>query len=129
MTEKEFETVINGFLEAALFAGYDENMKPLNEGFTIYDFHIDSIVKANSILEKFVNAIVEKGINLETILDETGNDFQNFGIDIFFTITGQGSGFWDGDWEPYGDQLTEIIESLGFYIEVAFISGEKVVIE
>ena len=31
-----------------------------------------------------------------------------FGSDLYMTSHGHGVGFWDGDWEPIGDELTEI---------------------
>jgi len=31
-----------------------------------------------------------------------------FGSDLYLTSHGHGAGFWDGDWEPIGDELTEI---------------------
>lgn len=32
-----------------------------------------------------------------------------FGSDLYLTAVGHGAGFWDGDWNPIGDQLTEIV--------------------
>jgi hypothetical protein len=31
-----------------------------------------------------------------------------FGSDLYLTAVGHGAGFWDGDWSPIGDELTEI---------------------
>lgn len=31
-----------------------------------------------------------------------------FGSDLYLTAVGHGAGFWDGDWDPIGDELTEI---------------------
>lgn len=31
-----------------------------------------------------------------------------FGSDLYMTAVGHGVGFWDGDWDPIGDELTEI---------------------
>jgi hypothetical protein len=30
------------------------------------------------------------------------------GVDFYLTQNGHGAGFWDGDWEPWGKQLTEM---------------------
>lgn len=43
----------------------------------------------------------------------------SIGHDLFFTSKGEGSGFWDGDWERYGDNLTAAAEKfpdLDFYV-------------
>jgi hypothetical protein len=31
-----------------------------------------------------------------------------FGSDLYLTAVGHGAGFWDGDWDPIGDELTAI---------------------
>lgn len=31
-----------------------------------------------------------------------------FGSDLYLTAVGHGAGFWDGDWGPIGDDLTEL---------------------
>ena len=36
-------------------------------------------------------------------------DFDSvFGSDLYLTAVGHGAGFWDGDWDPIGDELTAI---------------------
>jgi hypothetical protein len=32
-----------------------------------------------------------------------------FGSDLYLTAVGHGAGFWDGDWDPVGDELTELV--------------------
>ena len=36
-----------------------------------------------------------------------------FGSDLYMTAHGHGVGFWDGDWDPVGDELTAIVKSVG----------------
>jgi len=39
------------------------------------------------------------------------NDLDSvFGSDLYLTAAGHGAGFWDGDWNPIGDELTEIVK-------------------
>lgn len=33
-----------------------------------------------------------------------------FGSDLYLTAAGHGAGFWDGDWDPIGDELTAIAD-------------------
>lgn len=33
-----------------------------------------------------------------------------FGSDLYLTAVGHGAGFWDGDWDPVGDMLTDIVK-------------------
>lgn len=33
-----------------------------------------------------------------------------FGSDLYLTAVGHGAGLWDGDWDPVGDELTEIVK-------------------
>jgi hypothetical protein len=34
-------------------------------------------------------------------------EYLDAGPDLYLTCAGHGAGFWDGDWEPHGDALTE----------------------
>jgi hypothetical protein len=33
-----------------------------------------------------------------------------FGADLYLTAAGHGAGFWDGDWDPVGDELSAIVK-------------------
>lgn len=35
-----------------------------------------------------------------------------FGGDLYLTAVGHGAGFWDGDWGPAGDALTELAKAM-----------------
>lgn len=48
-----------------------------------------------------------------------GGKIQDAAHDFYLTGAGHGAGFWDGDWEHYGDHLTKIAEGYStweFYI-------------
>jgi len=40
-----------------------------------------------------------------------GDDLDSaFGGDLYLTAVGHGAGFWDGDWDPIGDELTALVK-------------------
>lgn len=53
-------------------------------------------------------------LDLDTYPRRQGEDSlsEAFGSDLYLTAAGHGAGFWDGDWGPVGDNLTEIAKAM-----------------
>ena len=124
--DRDFKIIVNSFLEAALFTGIDyETDEMLDVEYDIGDFDEQSKEKVRSIVREFLSSVEGKGLNPYTIVQKTRQKIDDIGIDLFMTMTGQGVGFWDGDWGEYGDTLTNIADQLKevYWIEGAFPLG------
>jgi hypothetical protein len=120
------DEVLYAFLDAALFTGIDEAGNPLDNNYSRSDFDKESIKKAEKITEYFLS-LLDVGI-LSVVSDQ--NRFKDLGMDLWFTMTGQGTGFWDGDWDELEDVLMEACKQTKkkFYVEGALSEGEEVYI-
>lgn len=107
----ESETVLNGYLEAAVFADLPEE----HSGST--DFNSEAVNVAREDVERFLTLA---GDDLGNALSQTPLNSHDFwtgvGHDLWLTRNGHGAGFWDKP-EVYGDtiapRLTKSAESMG----------------
>lgn len=127
LNEKYEDIVLRGFLAGALFTGVDAEEEPLDSNFSIKDFDKDSLRKAKKIVDHFLLSL---GSDPDVIVNSVkGQDYEALGIDLWMTMTGQGVGFWDGDWKEFGDELTDVAKRTAkkFYVEGATtFDGNKV---
>jgi hypothetical protein len=112
------DVVLQGFLNAALFTGTDSEDNPLDQNYGLSDFDKESRKKAEKIVSTFILAL---GSEPESIIEANGKDMDDLGIDLWMTMTGQGVGFWDGDWGDYEAELMAITRRLKqkYYVEGA----------
>lgn len=119
LNEKYEDKVLVGFLAGALFTGTDSEDESLDSNFDTRDFDKDSYRKADKIVKAF---LLELPSDPETIIASVrGQDYESLGIDLWMTMTGQGVGFWDGDWDEFGDELTMVAKKIQkkYYVEGA----------
>lgn len=76
-------------------------------GDTIYDCPDETFERAAEICRAFM---AQPGV-AEMIAHADA------GPDLYLTCAGHGAGFWDGDWEPHGDALTEAAKAACRYLE------------
>ena len=114
------------FLITLLWSSSDDEGEPLDREYSISDID-DPDNAIDRVLCQF-KSMVEADpvlINLENIVELTGNDYDRIAHDLCLTINHHGAGFWDGDYSPdrigsslIGDRLTEISHSfteIGLY--------------
>ena len=127
LTEKLDDEVLRGFLAGALFTGVDSDENSLDSMFNIKDFDKESLRKATKIVSEFLSTL---GTDPDVIIDTViGQEYEDLGIDLWMTMTGQGVGFWDGDWKDFGDELDFVAKKVQkkYHIEGATtFDGDKV---
>jgi hypothetical protein len=96
--------MLQGFLTAALFTGTDDEDNPLDDNYLVRDFTRESVNKAQKIIIFFLSVLP---IDADEIILELDKKDDEMGIALWMTMTGQGVGFWDGDWSEYEDILME----------------------
>jgi len=118
LKESVTDKVLQGFLTAVLFTGMDSEDNPLDSNFDTRDFDKDSYRLATKIVDAFISQL---SVDPETICDTVGQKLENMGINIWFTMTGQGANFLDGDWDDYEDELYNLAKKLTkkYYVEGA----------
>lgn len=102
---------LDGYIEAALFSSLDDHDQPLDSNYSADDLAAETLAQFKIDCQTFYNQ------NYDAI----SNDIKKAGIDFWFTRTGAGAGFWDGDWPEHGDALTEASHRFG---ELGLIVGE-----
>jgi hypothetical protein len=98
------DPVVRSYLETALWSSTGDDGEPLDRDYVITDFADDAIRQAERDVAEFEN---EAGALLDHF------DSEDIGHDFWLTRNRHGAGFWDGDYEPYGDQLTDIAQGFG----------------
>lgn len=82
-----------------------------------------------NFVKQFVSEWIEKDGVLDAITncpDQSHPDYNNdhyagVGHDLYLTVAGHGAGFWDGDYDEYGDILTESCK--GVYVSATECEG------
>lgn len=79
------------FLAALLFAypENDEGDNPMDE-YSIFSFSPEFILGAENFIKEFDSYLCERGIDIPETED-------NFGGNVYFSLSGHGCGFWDED--------------------------------
>jgi hypothetical protein len=101
---KDKNSILLGYLQAALWASNDDNGDPLEDNYTTDDFSPDAITWIKSEIDIFLEQAGELVSDLEEPI---------IGHDIFLTRNGHESGFSDRGLGATGDRLAEIASSLG----------------
>ena len=115
-TTTHYCTMKQAFLITLLWSSSDDEGEPLDREYSISDID-DPDNAIDRVLCQF-KSMVEADpvlINLENIVELTGNDYDRIAHDLCLTINCHGAGFWDGDYSPdrigsgiIGDRLTAI---------------------
>ena len=99
ITKKE-QQFINAYFEAIDFTDTGDTDQP-ESGTELDDsFKRESIIDCLSFYSRIYYYLSYDRI------EEAAHDF-------WYTRNGHGVGFWDGDWETYGDMFTKIAEGYG----------------
>jgi len=103
MTRAELPTMIEGFLEAALFTAPEDVIRPTSGEFPYYE-HKDRITKAMRAEATSICTIFFT--RCSSLLTEY--PARECGHDLAYTINRHGCGFWEGDHctKEVGQQLT-----------------------
>ena len=90
------------FLECALWSSTGDDGEPLDKEYSPDDIAPENLDLLYKDCKKFFNDNIE-------LINKTpdGYGYGNAGHDFWLTRNGHGAGFWDGDCEPVGDELTE----------------------
>lgn len=102
--------ILSGFLATLLGDSSGDDSMPEHHD-TIYTCPDSTFTAAADICRRFLSAESVA----EMLTDVCGphwslpsrRDADVIGGDLYLTVAGHGAGFWDGDWEPHGDALTE----------------------
>ncbi len=86
----------DAYFEAALWASTDMDGEPLDRQYGLEDFAPETKKRLREIAKDFYEQ------NEDLIYD----DPTRAGHDLWLTQNHHGAGFWDGDWEEDGEELT-----------------------
>jgi len=105
LTESE-ETMIEGFLEAFFFADTGEDGQPDDDATVSEECQRKVSIDCMAFAQRV--AVYVEGDNVSA-------DWEQVGMDFYYTRQGHGVGFWDRPelYGPYGDMFTKISESFG----------------
>jgi len=113
----EYETMLRGFLIGAMFTSTDENDQPIDSMYGVKDFEESSINKAKEICKLFMKDLQ----NITTILETNCKDFDDLGINLWFTMAGQGANFLDWkDADVLYNKAKEVLKT--FYVETVYVT-------
>jgi hypothetical protein len=101
------DSSITNYLGASIWT--DVEPEDNEKGYTIYDIHAESRLKAEEDFDRF---IINNPELVAEALNRDGYDLETFGHDIWLTRTHQGVGFWDRvelKENRLGDKLTEAV--------------------
>jgi hypothetical protein len=111
-----------GYASAILFTETDmDSGEPLDSEFSIYDFNKESEANSKKMLSqyysKYKDAIEESELDLETV-----------GMDIWYTQSGQGAGFFDHSLDQeVEDKLTKGAEEFGKFPSTETYRGKVII--
>ena len=74
------------------------------------DRHVDWSSEAIADMERDAELFFSKA---EKLMQKTGGDTRQHGVDFWLTSNGHGAGFWDRDYGDLGDKLTAFAEKFG----------------
>ena len=99
----DMEAFVRSYLLTILWSEVDENGEQLSKNHGSEDFANETVRKATGDCENFIKDHFELVI---PAMQQTGNDEDRLGLHFWLTRQHSGAGFYDGDWEPFGNQLT-----------------------
>ena len=100
----KLSTIVIQYLETALWSSIDENGRPLDKDYSISDFLLSAVKKAEKDLDAFCE---QAGDLIEGISDK------DIAHDFWLTRNHHGTGFWDKYEEPYASALTKLAHKFG----------------
>jgi hypothetical protein len=106
------DQILDGYLEAALFSSDDDNGDPLDSNYDSGNFSPITVEDAKDDCEKLAELMesattADNREMLQAALD--AQSAEQIGHDFWLTRNHHGSGFWDGDYEDFGDQITHLV--------------------
>lgn len=112
------------YLDTAMWSSTDlneENTEGNFDGFSVFDFPHNQVLKAAADLGGFIEDAKKLGIDCYDLnINQVAHDF-------WLTRNRHGAGFWDGDYpDDIGDKLTDLAHTYGEkHLESKKISDEK----
>ncbi len=107
----DVDTMVEAYLEAALWSSTDGDDEPLDALYSVNDFTHTARKRALDDCTRFAteNAAL---LTDPSVPEKCGPKMA--GHDLWLTRNGHGAGFWDGDWsDEVGDRLTEAAHKFG----------------
>lgn len=106
------KTMVDAYLEAALFSTTGDDDQPLDKKHSLKSFTKEAVEKATFDCQRFLLAIEMPA--RRTFGEYAALDYSRLGHDFWLTRNRHGAGFWDGDWpEPFAAEATKISHSFG----------------
>ena len=103
-----YPDILFGLVEATCFCGYSSENDSVQ-------FEPDQI--APDSMSRLAALATLFGARFACYLDTdalAGLSAAQMGRDLWLTMQGHGSGFWDGDWPVYGDMFTKGAKAIGW---------------
>ena len=98
------------YIITALWSSTDFDGDPLDWKYSIEDLAPRTI---ETMTEDCRNFQDDNEDLLDRAYESTGRDSSLAGHEFWLTRNGHGAGFWDGNWDDFGDELTKISEAFG----------------
>ncbi len=109
------------YAECALWASQDEEGDSLDM-FRVSDIHPETVQAMKEDCLSFI-ALVKDNVGEEALVMLAERP-ERAGHDFWLTREGHGAGYWDGDWEAFGEGLTAWAHTFGsFYLWVDDSTG------
>lgn len=112
----DVDEILESMVEAMLWSttdGSEDYDEPLDNNYSAEDIHPDSMAALRDVVIKFAVEVQNQiGRDISEIAYDEGHELSDVGHDLWLTAAGHGAGFWDGDWDQYGDQLTNIAKKV-----------------
>lgn len=100
--------MLDAYVECALWSSTGDTGTPLDQSPAALS--LSARERMAEMLAGFLSA--NAGL-LADAMEETGNDATQVAHDLWLTQNRHGAGFWDGDWNGYGDALTDAAHAIG----------------
>ena len=118
----EIDDIVDSYLETALWSSADwddmddsNNPTPFDKHYSVEDFSELARKRAWDDCHEFVDLMKANTCNYNGDIVSLWEFAEHFagigqiGHDFWLTRNGHGAGFWDGDYDPYGDDITELV--------------------
>ncbi len=123
ISSTDIKSLSDGYKEAILFTGYDDEEVELDQNYSISDF--DS--KSNAAIEKMAKQYI---IDNKDAIEKSGLDYEQIGRDIWYTQAGHGVGFFDRELDKdVEDKLTKGAKKFGDLSHHVFAQDGEVYLE
>lgn len=104
-TNSEIDAMVKGFVNSMfLYNPKSDDVQLQVDDFT---FKKGELNKIRAEVEKFY-ILAKQFLDKAVELDLFNNVWEQAGYDFYHTICRYGVGFWESEWEPFSQQLTEI---------------------